>query len=182
MEWNPNIALRNYLSEEVHQYFRYEARFLKERLKFEGLVVVLAPAPRPMFSGHMIRVVENQNPEWYREFIKKYGRIERCLSISALERISLGKDENYIQRIEVYQDYVHVKKRGRLKGLKYRERKLRKDHRYFYDKIFRDLIFKRLTEGDENLLYFSEPVNEIREYFELEPRIENYVPNLELGF
>ena len=31
------------------------------------LHTVLIPAPDPMHTGHMIRVVDNTNPDWYRE-------------------------------------------------------------------------------------------------------------------
>ena len=177
MDFNPNLSLGSYLPEEVHQYFKYEARYLLERLNVERLVVVLAPAPRQMHPGHMIRVVENENPIWYRELVESHKNFRRDLSIGALERITLGKDKDYESGKEVMQDYIRVKKRGKLRGLKYKERKLKIQHKNYYDRIYRELIFTRLVEGDENLMYFTEPVNEVKRLFGLE-----LISEMELGF
>ena len=35
-------------------------------MDLKKLDVVLIPAPDPQFIGHKIRVVQNENPEWYR--------------------------------------------------------------------------------------------------------------------
>ena len=58
------------------------------------LVVVLQPAPDPHFDGHKIRVAQNRNPKWYREFVAGHwgpGRrgcsIKRYRVIRALNRV-----------------------------------------------------------------------------------------------
>lgn len=59
-------------------------------------VVTLVPAPDPRFDGHKIRVVENQNPKWYREFVaaawtrvrgKRGCQIKKWRVIRGLKRV-----------------------------------------------------------------------------------------------
>ena len=168
MEWNPNLTLKSYIPEKIQQYFRCEAKFLEEKLRLERLTFVLIPAPIPMHSGHKIRVVTMENPEWYRELFQEHGNFRRDLSQNALERIANDEDQEYRSGNYFFQDYICKKKRGKLKGIKYKERKLRINHRNHYDKVYRDLIFNRLVQGDENIMYFTEPVCEVRRLFGLE--------------
>lgn len=52
------------------------------------LRVILVPAPRQNFDGHMIRAVECENPGWYRDFVEG-GRINRYRVIRALRRVTV---------------------------------------------------------------------------------------------
>lgn len=45
---------------------------MRDELESSGLVVGLAPAPRPMHSGHCVRVVCDRNPLWYRRLCAAY--------------------------------------------------------------------------------------------------------------
>jgi hypothetical protein len=65
------------------------ARHALKTLENERLVVSLAPAPDPHFDGHMIRVVDCRNPEWYRDFVARHRmEVHRPRVIRALERVS----------------------------------------------------------------------------------------------
>jgi hypothetical protein len=56
-------------------------------------VIGLAPAPRPSFDGHKIRVMVERNPDWYRHLHSTHGwsrrgsRVKRSRVIKALQRI-----------------------------------------------------------------------------------------------
>lgn len=95
------------------------ARIMLRQLNREGLEVSLMPAPDPRHSGHSIRVVENRNPEWYRELCVAHplnrttprqrkakftdSLIDRKLVIKALEQIALGKNATlYTRRLLPY--------------------------------------------------------------------------------
>lgn len=86
------------------------ARRALQDLERERLVVVLVPAPDPHFSGHMIRVVECRNPEWYREFIRtlpqSFDTGHRHRIVRALERIVKGrvKSNGYEERLLKFLD------------------------------------------------------------------------------
>lgn len=78
-------------------------------LKRCGLQVTLAPAPYPMHSGHMIRVVCNRNPFWYQKLYHDLD-VKRDRIISSLERILGGKPSN-----KSSYDYMFLKEaKGRL--------------------------------------------------------------------
>lgn len=63
-------------------------RFALRQLESQRLVVKLAPAPDPRFDGHMIRVVECKNPEWYRAFHWSFRwRVKRDRVEAALRRV-----------------------------------------------------------------------------------------------
>lgn len=64
-----------------------------EELSVRRLQVVLVPAPEAHFSGHMVRAVENRNPEWYRDLIGGYpeGFVKRCRIEKALRRVVMGR-------------------------------------------------------------------------------------------
>jgi hypothetical protein len=67
-----------------------------EQLATQHNRIALVPAPRPSFDGHKIRVQEDRNPKWYREFVRgrwdrrgcqvRRSRVER-----ALVRVVRGK-------------------------------------------------------------------------------------------
>lgn len=42
-------------------------------LRANKIQTVIAPAPDPRHSGHGIRVVQEQNPAWYRAICKRYS-------------------------------------------------------------------------------------------------------------
>ncbi len=72
------------------------ARYALRVLEQERLVVKLAPAPRQSFDGHMIRVVECRNPQWYRDlFASRRSGVKRCRIIRALRRVLEGKMDGY---------------------------------------------------------------------------------------
>lgn len=73
-------------------------------LRRERLAVGLAEAPEARHCGHLVRVVNGQNPEWYRELCEQYPsyrkhqrekhsqtRISRKRIIKALECLVKGK-------------------------------------------------------------------------------------------
>jgi hypothetical protein len=47
-------------------------RSMYEELRRTRLSVVVVPAPDPKHQGHKIRVVDEQNPWWYREICSRY--------------------------------------------------------------------------------------------------------------
>lgn len=69
--------------------------------------IILVPAPRPAFSGHMIRL--SQNPKWYRELYADTPNIRRDRTIASLKRLSLGTCRTSTDQllIEVAQDILH---------------------------------------------------------------------------
>lgn len=95
------------------------AGLMLRQLQREGLGVVLLPAPDKRHSGHMIRVVETQNPDWYRELCAAYPKnrarprqrkdkymdslINRESVILALKKIRMGVDDStYTRRLMPY--------------------------------------------------------------------------------
>jgi len=50
-------------------------------LETERLRIALVPAPKPNFGSHKIRVIESENPEWYRRFSKPYWRGPRSFQL-----------------------------------------------------------------------------------------------------
>ena len=44
-----------------------ELKNMYYEMQEQFLHTVLIPAPDPMHTGHMIRVADNTNPDWYRE-------------------------------------------------------------------------------------------------------------------
>ncbi|WP_309387053.1 hypothetical protein [Cerasicoccus frondis] len=70
-------------------------------LESHQLLVVLAPAPRPMHEGHMVRVPYDRNPVWYRRLCAAFTsarrsgklttRIRRASVLRILKRLNEGK-------------------------------------------------------------------------------------------
>ena len=54
------------------------ARRALSDLEKEFLSVILVPAPQPHFDGHMIRVAQNRNPKWYRDFVEGHWDTRGC--------------------------------------------------------------------------------------------------------
>ena len=60
-------------------------------LETECLSVILVPAPRPQFVGHMIRVAIGRNPAWYRSLAQRQPNTRRDRTKAALKRIRDGQ-------------------------------------------------------------------------------------------
>lgn len=81
---------------------RANANQLLFELSEQRLGVVLSPAPRPQFSGHMVRALTGRNPSWYRKLAVRFpdrhrgprkghrtgSGIRRYLIEDALERLA----------------------------------------------------------------------------------------------
>ena len=120
------------LPEIIAKEFRSEAKGLLRELEENKLSIGLIPAPEPKHSSHMIRVVLQNNPYWYRNLYDDYWHFRRDRSIKALKRLAEGNDKEYSGR------------KGAVKS-------------YFkYDKIYREFILDRLVNG-----YFEEDGMEI---------------------
>jgi len=174
MHFSPYKSLGSYLPEDIHKYFRLEAIDLLFDLRRHNLNVILVPAPEQRHSGHMVRVADGQNPPWYQDLFEKYSvkknRFRRDTSIRTLEKIADGRDIDYYEGEKTVSTYnVRMYKRKKGLGIAFRERK---NHRGFYDTIYRDLIFHRLINGDENPRFYTEINNVVREFFDLEPKYE----------
>ncbi len=120
MGWNTREPIAN-LPARIAELFSCEAKSLLEELEQNRLTVVLADAPERKHTTHKIRVVENYNPDWYRDLYHYYRHFRRNLSEDSLRRISNGRDGKFASR-----------------------------HRwspYKYDNLYRGLILERLTEG-----------------------------------
>lgn len=81
-------------------------QMLNELESFQ-LLVVLAPAPRQMHEGHMVRVAIERNPLWYqrlcamftsqRQSGKLTTRIRRARVLKILRQLHAGKEsESYL--------------------------------------------------------------------------------------
>ena len=65
MEWDSFSPVK-LLPDNIRDLFTEEAGYLFHDLKDNRLEVVLISAPGPRFSGHKIRAIQNENPEWYK--------------------------------------------------------------------------------------------------------------------
>ena len=77
---------------DVTQYFKEHAAYLRSDLASNHLEVSLAPADPQRFVGHMIRVVDEENPPWYRSFYHREPGVRRDRTESSLERIIAEED------------------------------------------------------------------------------------------
>lgn len=134
MDWSPDRPI-NELSENIRRFYIENAKFLYNDLKSNRLEVILIPAPKPMHRSHMIRAVQNQNPEWYRDLYWSIPHFRRDRSLRALDRIR--KQEDRLFRVLPFK----------------------------YDSIYRELIHNRLIEGFRENGYVTPPNNEVRKYF-----------------
>lgn len=81
-------TLTRFATEEEREKAREMLRDLEENYLKVGLV----PAKAQNFEGHMVRAVENENPEWYREFVKVTNyQVKRLRVIRALKRVIAGR-------------------------------------------------------------------------------------------
>ena len=116
-----------FLPEDVASMFRLEAKWLYRDLTENLLKVVLRPAYQERYNGHMIRVVESQNPQWYREIYHSTPNFKRQRTLRSLERIAQAEDLPYIDRRGAVSPYGS------------------------YDTRFREVIKSRVTEGYEDV-------------------------------
>jgi hypothetical protein len=66
------------------------AKAMLDDLEKNFLSVTLVPAPVQHNGGHMVRAVENRNPEWYREFFKnRREQVKRSRIVRALKRVAV---------------------------------------------------------------------------------------------
>lgn len=71
---------------------RLEAKDLLKELKENKLEVILIPAPEQKFEGHMIRVSQNRNPDWYvRLYNSSKESLKRNWTIQSLSKIAENK-------------------------------------------------------------------------------------------
>ena len=114
--WTPDEPISK-LPEIIRGHFQEYAYFLRNNLEKNKLQVILTPAPEPKHQCHKIRVVETQNPSWYRELYHETPNFRRDRSLNSLERIINLKDQKF---------YIGP---------------------YKYDSIYRSLIKNILVEG-----------------------------------
>lgn len=89
-----------------------DAETMLDELETFQISVVLVDAPEKRHSDHKIRMVEMQNPKWYRDFCSLYKSdrndrstrfhtaIKRAWTIKALKRIIKGETRGvYIERL-----------------------------------------------------------------------------------
>ncbi len=150
MEWDAQKSL-GYLPKSLQCYFQSEAAYLQRQLSLHQLTVVLREAPESRHSNHKIRIVSDENPEWYRALYAERGRVRRYLSLPSLERIAKSLDKNFDPR----------------------------NLSYSYDTLYRNLIFSRLTQGCEDLMDYLHPSSEVCSFFGLPWKAEQDIVPLE---
>jgi hypothetical protein len=141
--WTPEMKL-SYLPDFPRELFIQEGKILYNDFLNNPHRITTRPAPIQTHSNHKIRVVESSNPDWYSQLYYSYTRGKRQRFEKALLRIVNCLDQD-----------------------------LRKsDNHYTYDTAFRNLIYRRLTdgyqmkEGDKTYRVF--PDNAVRAFFNLE--------------
>ena len=66
--------------------------------------VILIPAPEPKFVGHKIRVVADNNPDWYSKFYYENGRVSRKRVVENLKYlIDGGKPTSLLHKMIIKQ-------------------------------------------------------------------------------
>lgn len=140
--WKPDLPIKQLERERIINHYITLAETLYQDLEQNRLEVILIPAPRPAYFGHMVRVADNENPEWYRELFKKYfPNFRRDRSLRSLQRIAEKRDERYYSQA------------------------------YRYDYIYRELITQALLNGIPIQETFIPPENEVRIFFGEKPII-----------
>jgi len=147
MSWSVNQSIRD-LKIEIRYFYVAEANYLFQELRRNKLKVILAPAPNPNHQGHMIRIIENKNPQWYRDLYHSSVNFRRDLSFKSLDRIRNQRDITY-----------KVSSNG-------------------YDLIYRNLIHERLTIGYKEVGHIFPPNNLVRSYHELPTSNSNEIYGL----
>ena len=125
------------LPRSVRREFQSHADYLRSDLLEHRLQVSLAEAPQKNFSGHKIRVVENCNPDWYRELYSRYNHFRRDRSLKALLKIRDAKDKEYT---------------GKRKGAC--------SHPHAFEFVYRELILEHLLNGLQTM-YEPVPASDV---------------------
>ena len=134
MKWDGKKRVSE-LPHSIKEIFLSEAQYLYNELSKNILEVVLVPAPVRKHPYHMIRKVENRNPDWYQQLYSEYQHFRRDRSLNALERICNQEDMDF------------------------------KHGQYKYDSIYRDLIYQRLTEGYDCQCGEVPPDDDVKGFF-----------------
>lgn len=145
--WTPKKRL-SYLPDFPRNLFITDAELLYQEFMNNKLKVVLSPAPDPQHADHKIRIAQSHNPEWYASIYFSHNRQKRKLLEKSLWRIVHGFD-------------------GDLDSIG--------SGHYIYDTCFRNMIYTRLVEGYIEKDFRIFPNNEVRNFFGLEPVIEEEV-------
>ena len=151
MGWCSEKSVKE-LPARVGSLFSKEASSLLIDLRYFCLDVILMSAPEPKFIGHMIRVAVNQNPLWYRELYATTLHFRRDRTLRSLNRIANRVDCNLIESSSAV----------RLQ--------------YTYDYLFREIIFRRLTEGYIEESGFVPPRRAALEFFDISYVAEDAIP------
>ncbi len=138
--WTPDEPVLG-LPVPVRKHFSSEANILHLDLLENRPHVILIPAPRQMFEGHMIRVPIAHNPEWYSQLYHSLFHFRRDRSLASLERIRDLRDEPFNPDSD-----------NRFQG-------------YKYDSIYRELIRDRLVLGYSRQDEEIGPVRSVVRYF-----------------
>ena len=144
MEWDIESSIA-FLPEDIRDLFREHADFMYADLKNNRLIVELAPAPEPKYSGHMIRTVDSQNPEWYSYLYRTQAGLKRIRSLKALDRIRNVEDPQFREFPE-----SPIPRRNT------------------YVTLYREVIFERMSFGYEESGLYVPPEPKIQEYFGVE--------------
>ena len=156
--WDATKKLSN-LPAFPRNLFLEEGNLLYQEFLENRLRVVLSPAPDPKHADHKVRIAQSHNPEWYSPLYFSHSRRKRAFFEKALLRIINECD-------------------GDLDSIG--------SGHYIYDTCFRDMIYTRLVEGYTEKDSRIFPNNKVRNFFGLEPILEedfishqNYEDNLE---
>lgn len=120
--WNYFQPIK-FLPVEISCCFLEEADFLYRDLLENKLIVKLRPAYEERYNGHMIRIVESRNPDWYRDLYSSTAHLKRKRCERSLDRICQNTDLPYFTRRGAVSPFGS------------------------YDTLFRELIPERLTKG-----------------------------------
>ena len=142
-KWDEYQPIR-LLPGKISNAFSKQAQYLYDDLAANKLHVVLVPAPAPMHYGHMVRRVETLNPEWYSALYAENPHFRRDRSFSALERIIDKTDGAFTDANCGIVSY-----------------------KFHYDRVYRKLIYQRLTQGYSVQGHDIEPNEVILAYFGL---------------
>jgi hypothetical protein len=138
--WTPEKKLSS-LPSFPRELFIQEGKSLYHELLVNKLEVKLCPAPIKKHADHKIRVVENNNPDWYSSVYHSHNRGRRKSFEKSLWRIANRLDQDFRSS----------------------------DNSYAYDTAFRGVIYQRFVHGylmEDGSRVF--PDNAVRAFFNLE--------------
>ena len=130
-------------ADEIAEHFVFIAYCLLAELKNDSYDWEFIPVEDKSFDSQKKRT-KNSRPVWYQNLLDARRPIhKRKRTIRAINRLIALSD-------------------GRQNG-----------QRYIYDRMIREIAFKRLTDGFKDISFYP-PENEVRKYFglEIEPMVE----------